>query len=82
MHGKGKMDYASGKKYTGDWVDGLRTGNGVCIYAHGSRYDQGIQIPPISLLSTTSSEVIIIVAQYNNSSWDNSKTTKSMAKEN
>ena len=62
MHGKGKMDFPNGNKYTRDWVDGVRTGNGVYAFANGNRYDQGIQIPPISLLSTTSSEVIIIVA--------------------
>ena len=75
------MDHANGDKYTGDWVDDVKTGNGVYIFANGDRYDRGVQIPLTSLLSTTSSEVIIIVAQYNNSFWDNSKTTKSMAKE-
>ena len=61
-HGKGKMDFANGDKYTGDWVDDVRMGNGVYIFATGDRYDQDVQIPLISLFSITSSEVIIIVA--------------------
>ena len=28
MHGKGTRIYANGTKYTGDWVDDKRTGNG------------------------------------------------------
>jgi hypothetical protein len=38
-HGKGKMDYASGSSYTGIWVDDSITGQGVYIYAGGSRYE-------------------------------------------
>ncbi|CAF3600529.1 unnamed protein product [Adineta steineri] len=38
-HGKGKMDFASGDKYTGDWIEGKRTGHGVYIFARGNRYE-------------------------------------------
>jgi hypothetical protein len=38
-HGKGKMDFASGAKYTGDWVDNNMTSQGVYIYADGNRYE-------------------------------------------
>ncbi|CAF2074013.1 unnamed protein product, partial [Rotaria magnacalcarata] len=31
------MDCASGDKYTGDWVDGTMTGEGVYIFASGNR---------------------------------------------
>ncbi len=33
------MDLANGDKYTGDWLDYARTGEGVCIYANGNRYE-------------------------------------------
>ncbi len=33
------MEYASGNKYTGDWVDGNRTGQGVLVWADGDRYE-------------------------------------------
>ena len=39
IHGKGKKDYANGDKYTGDWIDDIKTGHGVYIYANGDRYE-------------------------------------------
>jgi len=33
------MNYADGDKCTGDWVDDVRTGEGVYIYANGDRYE-------------------------------------------
>jgi hypothetical protein len=38
-HGKGKMDFAIGDKYTGDWVENNRTGQGILIFASGNRYE-------------------------------------------
>ncbi|CAF1318894.1 unnamed protein product [Rotaria magnacalcarata] len=38
-HGKGTMDFASGAKYTGDWVDSNMTGQGLYIFASGARYE-------------------------------------------
>ncbi|CAF4765481.1 unnamed protein product [Rotaria socialis] len=35
MHGKGKLDFADGNQYIGDWVDDRRTGQGVYSYANG-----------------------------------------------
>ncbi len=37
-HGKGTMDYANGGKYTGIWVNDVRTGQGV-IWVSGNRYE-------------------------------------------
>jgi len=37
-HGKGQMDYADGEKYTGDWLQGNQTGQGVYMFANGERY--------------------------------------------
>jgi hypothetical protein len=39
MHGKGKMDFGNGDKYTGDWVDDARTGQGIYIFVNGDRYE-------------------------------------------
>jgi hypothetical protein len=33
------MDFSDGDKYTGDWVDGNRTGQGVMVSADGDRYE-------------------------------------------
>jgi hypothetical protein len=38
-HGKGKMDYHNGDKYTGDYVDHKKTGQGVYNFANGNRYE-------------------------------------------
>jgi hypothetical protein len=38
-HGQGKIDFASGDKYTGDWVNDVITGQGVYNSADGSRYE-------------------------------------------
>ncbi|CAF1119443.1 unnamed protein product [Rotaria sordida] len=38
-HGKGTMNYANNDKYSGDWVDDVRTGQGVYVYAGGSHYE-------------------------------------------
>jgi hypothetical protein len=38
-HGKGKMKYANGNNYTGDWVDDIITGQGILIFANGDRYE-------------------------------------------
>ncbi|CAF3465837.1 unnamed protein product [Rotaria sp. Silwood1] len=38
-HGKGKMDYADGNKYIGDWANDVRTGQGVFIWSDGSHYE-------------------------------------------
>ncbi len=32
------MNYANGDKYTGNWVDDARTGEGVYIFANRNRY--------------------------------------------
>ena len=37
--GKGKIDYANGEKYIGDWITDIRTGKGVYICANGDRYE-------------------------------------------
>jgi hypothetical protein len=39
MNGKGTYYYADGDKYTGDWVDEQKTGQGVFIWASGNRYE-------------------------------------------
>ncbi len=33
------MDFASGSKYTGDWLDDAMTGEGIYNFASGSRYE-------------------------------------------
>ena len=38
-HGKGKMEYADGRSYIGIWVGDCRTGQGICTYTDGSRYE-------------------------------------------
>ncbi|CAF1218516.1 unnamed protein product [Rotaria sordida] len=38
-HGKGKMDYANGYKYIGDWVEDVATGEGVFIWTNGDQYE-------------------------------------------
>jgi hypothetical protein len=37
-HGEGTMDYANGGTYTGDWLNDVRTGKGICIYENAERY--------------------------------------------
>jgi hypothetical protein len=39
MHGRGKMDFANGAKYTGDWLDGAMTGEAIYNFANGDRYE-------------------------------------------
>jgi hypothetical protein len=39
IHGKGEMTFDNGDKYTGDWVEGKRTGQGVYIFGDGDRYE-------------------------------------------
>lgn len=39
QHGVGKYISPSGKVYEGDFVEGQRTGKGVCVYPDGSKYD-------------------------------------------
>ena len=43
-HGKGTLVWGlgskwAGDKYTGDWVNNTRTGQGVYTFANGSRYE-------------------------------------------
>ncbi|CAF2670496.1 unnamed protein product [Rotaria sp. Silwood2] len=38
-HGKGKMNYANGYTYTGDWVEDVATGEGVFIWTSGDQYE-------------------------------------------
>ncbi|CAF4216308.1 unnamed protein product, partial [Adineta steineri] len=38
-HGKGHMEYTNGDKYTGIYVEGNITGQGVYIFANGNRYE-------------------------------------------
>ncbi|CAF3490685.1 unnamed protein product [Rotaria socialis] len=38
-HGKGKMNYANGHIYTGDWVEDLATGEGIFAYTNGDQYE-------------------------------------------
>ncbi|CAF3038421.1 unnamed protein product [Rotaria socialis] len=36
LHGKGKMEFGSGAKYIGDWVNGAMTGEGIYIFPNGN----------------------------------------------
>ncbi|CAF4498568.1 unnamed protein product [Rotaria socialis] len=36
LHGKGKMEFGSGAKYIGDWVNGAMTGEGIYIFPNGT----------------------------------------------
>ncbi|CAF5142315.1 unnamed protein product, partial [Rotaria magnacalcarata] len=38
-HGKGKMNYANGHTYTGDWMEDLPTGEGIFTYTNGDQYE-------------------------------------------
>ena len=38
MHGKGKLRWGSGANYSGDWVNGKRTGEGTMIYKDKSNF--------------------------------------------
>ena len=38
MHGKGKITWASGANYAGDWVNGKRTGHGEMVYKDKSAF--------------------------------------------
>ena len=43
-HGKGTFVWGPGSQWSGDkctgrWVDGVRTGQGIYIYAGGDRYE-------------------------------------------
>ena len=38
-HGKGKMDFAIGVKYTGDWLNDAITGEGICSFVNGDHYE-------------------------------------------
>lgn len=37
-HGKGKMEFANGHTYTGEWVDDMATGEGVFVWNNGDQY--------------------------------------------
>lgn len=37
--GRGRMDYADGSKYIGNFVNGEPKGNGICYYVNGDRYE-------------------------------------------
>jgi hypothetical protein len=39
LTGKGKMSWADGRRYEGEWVDGKCTGRGITTFANGSRYE-------------------------------------------
>jgi hypothetical protein len=39
MHGTGTITFADGEKYTGDWIEGKRTGRGVFTWPDGDRYE-------------------------------------------
>ena len=39
MHGKGKFNFVTGKQYIGDWLDDVRTGQGIFTFANGNRYE-------------------------------------------
>ncbi len=39
MHGTGTYNFANGNNYTGDWIDGKQTGDGVFTWANGDRYE-------------------------------------------
>ena len=41
MHGKGKLTFADGNSYEGDYRDGKREGNGTFIYSDGRKYVGG-----------------------------------------
>lgn len=38
-HGNGTYYYASGQKYSGDWVNDQKTGKGVFTWPDGNRYE-------------------------------------------
>ncbi|CAF1066575.1 unnamed protein product [Rotaria sp. Silwood1] len=38
-HGKGKMDYANGYKYIGDWVGDVATGEGIFMWTNDDQYE-------------------------------------------
>jgi hypothetical protein len=38
-HGKGKMVFANGHSYTGDWINDMATGEGISIWTNGDRYE-------------------------------------------
>jgi hypothetical protein len=38
-NGKGTFYYASGNKYTGDWVNDQKAGQGVFTWTSGNRYE-------------------------------------------
>jgi hypothetical protein len=40
-HGAGKITFADGGTYEGDWANGVITGQGVAVYANGVRYEGG-----------------------------------------
>ena len=39
QNGKGTYYFASGNKYSGNWVDNQRTGQGIFTWANGDRYE-------------------------------------------
>jgi hypothetical protein len=38
-HGKGQMEYDNGGKYTGDWLEDKKTGQGVYMFANRNQYE-------------------------------------------
>ncbi|CAK4353010.1 unnamed protein product [Aphanomyces euteiches] len=43
IYRKGKLRYANGDAYDGEWVDGKREGHGIFTYRNGSRYTGAFQ---------------------------------------
>jgi hypothetical protein len=39
MNGKGTYYFVNGNKYTGDWINNHRTGQGIFIWSNGDRYE-------------------------------------------
>jgi hypothetical protein len=38
MNGTGTYHFADGRNYTGDWIEGKKTGHGVFIWTNGDCY--------------------------------------------
>lgn len=49
-NGSGTFKYSNGDVYTGNFVDGLRSGHGVCVFANGERFEGEWSKDQISLL--------------------------------
>ena len=42
-HGTGRMNFANGAHYTGNWIDDMATGEGMFIWKNGDQYEGQIQ---------------------------------------